>query len=43
MVLLGAQGNETIDAVELARYAQTICYEVLLSITARVPKTYLGE
>ncbi|MEG0513600.1 MAG: alanine racemase [Clostridia bacterium] len=43
VVLLGAQGNETIDAVELASYAQTICYEVLLSITARVPKTYLGE
>ena len=40
-VLLGAQGGERIDAVELAAWAGTISYEVLLAITARVPRVYL--
>lgn len=40
-VLLGTQGRERIDAVELAAWADTISYEVLLAITARVPRVYL--
>lgn len=40
-VLLGAQDGERIDAVELAAWAGTISYEVLLAITARVPRVYL--
>ena len=40
VVLLGRQGNQEIDAVELAGWAQTISYEALLAITARVPKVY---
>lgn len=41
-VLLGRQGQERIDAVELASWAGTISYEVLLAITARVPRIYLN-
>ena len=37
-VLIGSQGGETITAEEVAAWADTICYEVLLAITARVPK-----
>ncbi|HNW87491.1 MAG TPA: alanine racemase [Candidatus Limiplasma sp.] len=40
-VLIGAQGNDRIGADELAVWAETISYEVLLAITARVPRTYL--
>lgn len=40
-VLLGAQGDEQIDAEQLARWADTISYEVLLAITPRVPRIYL--
>ena len=41
VVLIGAQGSERIGADELARWAGTISYEVLLAITARVPRSYL--
>lgn len=41
VVLLGAQGDERIDAEELARWADTISYEVLLAVTPRVPRVYL--
>lgn len=41
VVLLGRQGDECIDAEELAAWAQTISYEVLLAITPRVPRVYL--
>lgn len=41
VTLIGSQGNETIDAEELATWAETISYEVLLAITTRVPRTYL--
>ena len=41
-VLLGRQGEEKIDAEELASWAGTICWEVLLSATARVPIEYAG-
>ena len=41
VAIIGAQGDESIDAEELARWAGTISYEVLLAITARVPRVYL--
>ena len=41
-VLLGRQGDEEITAEELAGWAGTISYEMLLSATARVPVTYLS-
>lgn len=41
-VLLGAQGDEAIDAEELARLSGTISYEILLSPTGRVPVDYVN-
>lgn len=38
VVLLGAQGTARIDADELARLSDTIPYEVLCSVGARVPR-----
>ena len=38
VVLLGAQGEERIDASELAALGNTIHYEVLCAIGARVPR-----
>lgn len=38
VVLIGAQGKEVITAAEVAALAGTIDYEVLTSITARVPR-----
>ena len=40
-VLIGAQGEERIGADEVAQWAGTISYEVLLAITGRVPRAYL--
>ena len=40
VMLIGKQGDECISAVELAGWADTICYETLLAITARVPRDY---
>lgn len=40
-VLLGKQGTEEITADELAGLCQTISYEVMLSVTPRVPKEYI--
>ncbi|MDL2258246.1 alanine racemase [Eubacteriales bacterium OttesenSCG-928-K08] len=42
VVLFGRQGNETITANELANWADTISYEILLSLTGRVPRVYTG-
>ena len=42
VVLLGRQGNEEITADELAGWANTISYEMLLAATARVPVIYQG-
>lgn len=42
VVLLGTQGKETITADEVAAWAGTISYEILLSVTARVPVKYLN-
>jgi alanine racemase len=40
VVLLGSQGNETISADEMAAWADTISYEILTSIGARVPRIH---
>lgn len=41
VILLGCQGDETITADEMARWADTISYEILLSISERVPRVFL--
>ncbi len=41
VVLIGAQGAERIGADELAAWAGTISYEVLLAVTDRVTRVYL--
>ena len=43
VVLLGRQGSEEISADELASWAGTISYEMLLAATARVPITYINN
>ena len=40
VVLLGEQGNERITADDLARWSSTISYEILLSISDRVPRLF---
>lgn len=42
VVLLGQQGAGMIDAGELARWSDTIIYEVYCSISKRVPRVYRG-
>lgn len=42
-VLLGRQGSEEITAEEMAGWAGTISYEMLLAATARVPIRYVGQ
>lgn len=42
VVLIGCQGEETITATDLARWARTIPYEVLTNINTRVDRRYLG-
>lgn len=39
-VLIGRQGNQRITADEIANKAETISYEILLSISDRVPRLY---
>ena len=43
VVLLGSQGQESITADELAEKANTISYEILLSISERVPRMYTKD
>ena len=43
VVLLGAQGNEMIDADEMAAWLGTISYEVICSPSRRVPRVYVNE
>ena len=38
VVLLGAQGNDMIDADEMAAWIGTISYEVICSPSQRVPR-----
>ena len=40
VVLLGAQGGETITAEEIAQRVGTINYEIVSALTARIPRTY---
>jgi alanine racemase len=40
VVLLGRQGNAEISADEIAAWANTISYEILTSISARVPRIH---
>lgn len=40
-VLIGTQGGAAITAEDVAKWAQTISYEVLLAVTPRVPREYL--
>lgn len=40
VVLLGRQGNAEISAEEIAAWASTISYEILTSISARVPRVH---
>ncbi len=40
-VIMGEQGGQRIDADELAALADTISWEILAGITARVPRVYL--
>ena len=43
VVLLGRQGEDCIDADEMASWLDTISYEVLCSPSARVPRVYIHE
>lgn len=43
VVLLGAQGDEMIDADEMAAWLNTISYEVICSPSQRVPRVYIHE
>ena len=42
VVLLGRQGDERIDAEEMAAWMDTISYEVLCSPSRRVPRVYIN-
>ena len=42
VVLIGRQGDAEITAAEWARLLDTISYEVVTGIGARVPRTYTG-
>jgi alanine racemase len=41
VTLIGSQGEQTLDADELARLCDTISYEVLTGVMARVPRLFL--
>ena len=41
VVILGSQGDETISADEIAKKAGTINYEIVSSLTSRVPRVYV--
>ena len=43
VVLLGRQGDGEISADEIAAWADTISYEILTSIGARVPRIHLNS
>jgi hypothetical protein len=37
---IGRQGNETIDAREVAQWGNTISYEIVSAMSARLPRVY---
>jgi alanine racemase len=41
VTLVGTDGGQTIAAEELARYAETISYEITCGISSRVPRKYV--
>jgi alanine racemase len=41
VVVLGSQGDERMDAEEIAEAAGTIPYEILTNVSRRVPRVYL--
>lgn len=41
VVLLGAQGHESISALEIAALASTIPYEIFCGFSDRVPRQYI--
>lgn len=41
-VLIGSQGSQRVGADDLASWADTIPYEITLSVSARVPRVVLG-
>ncbi len=41
VVIMGRQGNEEITADEIAGHAGTINYEIVSSLTSRVPRIYI--
>jgi len=43
VTLLGAQGEETISAEAWGAWAETVSYEILSGIGARVPRVFVGE
>lgn len=43
VVILGRQGSEIITGYELASHSKTIVYEIITSITQRVPKIYVNN
>jgi len=43
VVILGSQGDETISADEIAKKAGTINYEIVSSLTSRVPRVYVTD
>ena len=43
VVIIGAQGEQTITVNEVAAWAMTIPYEILTSISSRVPRRYRGD
>ncbi len=43
VVVMGTQGAENITANEIANWSETIPYEILTGITARVPRRYLSR
>jgi len=43
VVIMGRQGSEAIDADELAELADTISWEILAGISARVPRVYMRD
>lgn len=40
VILIGASGAKSVDAVELARLCETVPYEILCGISQRVPRVY---
>jgi alanine racemase len=41
VVIFGRQGNETLTVDEMASSLNTINYEIVSTITARVPRVYI--